>query len=230
MRRSTRRSDRVRSFAVWALGEAGDPRAVPALIPRAADAHPARTVTQPVGAGSHLRPNLWSSPGPGPARHNPAAPDRRAGRSARRRAPDGGRSPGPPGRSGGHPRPGRSLAGRRSARPRERRPGAGPHRSQRRAGRAAGRDTGCGRLGADLRGARPGHHAGRRRPIPPNFAALAALLADTREPIEGERVCDVAADALQALGTPEALAALDRWRRGRVRPGLLRRFWPFRRG
>ena len=44
--------------------------------------------------------------------------------------------------------------------------------------------------------------------------ALTPLLHDTREAIAGQRVCDVAADVLRTIGTPDARHAVAAWERG----------------
>ena len=228
-RAQSRRWTKVRSFAVWALGEAGDPRAVPALIPHAADAHP-RVRSRSLWALVRICAPI-ADPPPDPALRAAILPPLIAGLADPRVVV-------------------RQTAAEALARLAD--PAAVPAlaialqdadpRVRENAALALGRTTASAAQDALLAATQdadvwvricaaralvttPGDAAQSRRTVD----ALAALLADTREPIEGERVCDVAADALQALGTPEAHAALEHWQRRHVRPGLLRRFWPFRR-
>ena len=223
-------TDRVRSFAVWALGEAGDPRAVSALIPRSADAHP-RVRARSLWALVRICAPI-SGPPPDLALRaaillpliagldDPRVVVRQTAAEALARLADPAAIPA-------------LAAALQDPDPRVRENAAlALGRTEASAAQDAllaatqDADVWVRICAARALVTTPGDAVQSRR----SMAALAALLADTREPIEGERVCDVAADALQALGTPEALAALDRWRRGRVRPGLLRRFWPFRQG
>ena len=48
---------------------------------------------------------------------------------------------------------------------------------------------------------------------PRAIPCLIDKLQDTRKPaLEDQRMCDFAAEALEKIGTPEALAAVNQWR------------------
>jgi HEAT repeat protein len=219
-------ADRVRSFAVWALGEAGDPRAVPALIARATDSHP-RVRSRSLWALARICIPLRDA-----ALNEAILPPMLAGLNDPRRIV-------------------RQTAAEALARLAD--PAAVPAlvaaladpdpRVRENVVMALGRTEDESALDALLAATQDADvwvricaaralvttpeetsHGGRI------VSALAALLRDTSTPIEGERVCDVAADALRTLGTPEALAALRRWRRTRWLSTLLYRLRSFHRG